>query len=122
MIPEQLLQSLAYYLVPLALTVLAEGALAAFFRFKKEEQRVLFLINLLTNPLLNLALSIAAMLRGTDAPLLLVLCFEVLVTVSEGFLLRHLLPERRRPFLLSLLFNAASYLFGVVFFALFPVF
>ena len=117
----QLLQSILYYLVPLALTVLIEGGIAALFRFKKEEKHLLFLINLLTNPLLNMVLGLIGILCGKAAPLLLVFALEAAVTLSEGALLRSLLPERKKPFLLSLLFNGASYLFGVLLFAILPI-
>jgi len=74
----------------------------------------------LTNPLLNMFLGIFAMLCGKAAPLALVLCLEALVVLSEGYLMRRMLPEKRYPFLLSLVYNAASYLFGVVLFSFFP--
>lgn len=114
-------RAVIYYLVPLVLTVLSEGILAAFLRFKKEEQHMLFLINLLTNPLLNMITGTVSLLRGEAVPLVFVLCLEALVVLSEGLLLRRLVPERKHPFLLSLLLNAGSYLFGAALFALFPV-
>ena len=106
---RELLFTLAYYAVPLALTILIEAGAAYLCGLKqKEEQHALLLCNLLTNPLLNLILYIRQYTAGSPFPFPVLLLLEVLVAFAEGCMLRRLCEKRRSYFSLSLLFNALS--------------
>ena len=101
--------------VAFALTAAIEGAivLVLFRRLVFVYYSVLW--NLLTNPALNLGLSLA---YGHVAYWPAVFVGEVCVFLGEGFLIRLLLRlPLGRALLLSLLLNAASFLLGL---ALFP--
>ena len=112
---RELLFTLAYYAVPLALTILIEAGAAYLCGLKqKEEQHALLLCNLLTNPLLNLILYIRQYAVGSPFPFPVLLLFEALVAFAEGCMLRCLCEKRRRYFALSLLFNAISYGAGLL--------
>ncbi|HWQ58043.1 MAG TPA: hypothetical protein VN540_03410 [Clostridia bacterium] len=100
--------ALAYFLVPLALTVLIEGLVGAAFRMKKEEQRALFLVNLVTNPSVCLLLYFYRLLVpwGDAFAIALLECAVVLV---EWRLLKALCGGGRRWLAVSLACNAASF-------------
>lgn len=100
-------------LLPLALTVVIEGAVLALCARSFSGQAALLACNMITNPLLN-----ALLVLFGRSPWFLI-AGEVLVFAAEGLLLARLLPERRsRAFGCSFLCNAASFLAGLALFFL----
>ncbi|MDO4616736.1 MAG: hypothetical protein Q4B03_04685 [Lachnospiraceae bacterium] len=95
------------------ITLVYENAVAALWGLReKRAYLVVFLVNTLTNPLLNVLLRQIGQHYSYDSYRLAVPVLEVLIWAAEGFLFRRFLPEIRHPFLFSLSLNAASYLFG----------
>lgn len=110
-----------YYAVPLLLTIAIEAGIAYICGIKqRKEQRMLLLCNLLTNPLLNLALYAKQYFSGMSFPFYVLLLFELLIVFAEGFLLHSLCGAKNRLFLpVSFLCNAASFGVGLLFSACF---
>ena len=110
-----------YYAVPLLLTIAIEAGIAYICGIKqRKEQRMLLLCNLLTNPLLNLALYAKQYFSGIPFPFYVLLLFELLIVFAESFLLHFLCGAKNRRFLpVSFLCNAASFGVGLLFSACF---
>lgn len=110
-----------YYAVPLLLTIAVEAGIAYICGIKqRKEQRMLLLCNLLTNPLLNLALYAKQYFSGIPFPFYALLLFELLIVFAESFLLHFLCGAKNRRFLpVSFLCNAASFGVGLLFSACF---
>ncbi len=104
--------ALCYYLIPLILTILIEGAAACLFRFTKKELARLLLINCVTNPAVNLMLYLTRLALWPDALIIPVL--EICAVMAEALLLKRLCGSNRRWLLLSLLFNGLSCGLGFV--------
>ena len=113
--------TLIYYAVPLLLTIAIEAGIAYICGIKqRKEQRMLLLCNLLTNPLLNLALYAKQYFSGIPFPFYALLLFELLIVFAESFLLHFLCGAKNRRFLpVSFLCNAASFGVGLLFSACF---
>ncbi len=113
--------TLIYYAVPLLLTIAIEAGIAYICGIKqRKEQRMLLLCNLLTNPLLNLALYAKQYFSGIPFPFYVLLLFELLIVFAESFLLHFLCGAKNRRFLpVSFLCNAASFGVGLLFSACF---
>jgi hypothetical protein len=105
------------YLLALLLTLVIEGGVAWLFGFRKgPSQLVVALINVITNPALNILLLVLAWL-GMNVTLWLVLPLEILVVLAEwGLLVYAFGSSKGKLFILSLVANAASFLAGVVLF------
>ena len=108
--------TLIYYAVPLLLTIAVEAGVAYICGIKqRKEQRMLLLCNLLTNPLLNLALYAKQYFSGIPFPFYVLLLFELLIVFAESFLLHFLCGAKNRRFLpVSFLCNAASFGVGLL--------
>ena len=108
---------LGRYLLALLLTLVIEGGVAWLFGFRTgRSQLAVAMINVLTNPVLNVLLLVLAW-QGVEVTLLLVFLLEILVVLAEWGLLVYVFggPKGRR-FVLSLAANAASFLAGVLIF------
>ena len=100
----------------LLLTVLIETPLARAVGVKNRGDLLLVaLMNCVTNPLLNLALLFLSPMQGGMGYAAAVTAGEALVVLAEGaFLRRALQTPPRRPCLVSLALNAASFTTGLV--------
>ena len=100
----------------LAITLVVEGALGiAIFKSRSTAAYILFL-NLLTNPILNIALIAVAALMPAGYFAALVI-FECAVIFTEGLLLRKYLKKSLNFSLaLSALLNLCSYTLGCLIF------
>lgn len=105
------------FLLALLLTVAIEGGVAWLFGLRtRQSQLTVALVNVVTNPALNVLLLLLAWL-GVDVTLWLVLPLEILVVLAEWGLLAYAFGgPKRRLFILSLTANAASFLAGVLLF------
>lgn len=107
----------------LALTLLIEIPLGLLLFFRSRRGAIsLFLVNLLTNPLLNcIILLIFRIFPDMTVYYISVAVGEVCVVAGEAWLYRLLLPEipLRRAIAASLVLNALSYSTGLILNALF---
>lgn len=100
-------------LICLVLTVVMEtgGALALKVR-KPGDLCMVVLVNILTNPLLVSLTSACSVYLGMRAYHISVAFLELAVVFIEGIIYRRSLRWKGNPFILSLILNAFSFLFG----------
>ena len=102
----------------LALTEAVECLLSALFRSRRLVYAV-FLVNLLTNPIVSVVLILTLAFTGRPIPWALIAALEVVVWLVEACLLKALTGCSMKAALArSLLFNAVSFSVGLV---VFPV-
>lgn len=108
------MQVLLHILLALILTLIIECGLSLIFRSKQLTYAV-FLCNVLTNPLLNLLLLLCLIFFGEVCYFVVLGTLEVMVVFVEALLIRSLTDYRPpKAFLLSLLFNGASFCVGLL--------
>ena len=108
---------LGRFILALLLTLAIEGGVAWLLGLRTcQFLLAVTMINMITNPILNLLLLVLAYL-GMEVTLLPVVLLEVLVVLAEWQLLVYVFGDPKgRFFVLSLLVNAASFLAGILFF------
>lgn len=104
---EPLLSLFASLASALGLTLLLELIFSLFWGLRKKELLLVVLMNLLTNPAVNL-LYLLAYLAGWVSPLF-VLALEAVVVITEGFCCRGIV---HRPWLFACLVNLFSFGMG----------
>ena len=102
-----LLQSMA---IALCLTLILELLFALFWGVRKRGVLLVVLMNLLTNPAVNLLHAIAVFLLGWP-PIWVVPILEAAAIIAEGFCCTHMI---KRPWLFAVLVNGFSYTMGVI--------
>ena len=116
-----LLALLLHLLICLCLTVIAEGLV---MRLLSRSWRFVYyslLVNLLTNPALNVLLIVAASLFGASAHLPVLIVLELLAIAVEALVYQRLCDySTGKAFAVSALLNAVSFALGLAFFAAFP--
>ena len=116
-----LLALLLHLLICLCLTVTAEGLV---MRLLSRSWRFVYyslLVNLLTNPALNVLLTAAASLLGASAYIPALIVLELLALAVEALVYRRLCDySTGKAFAVSALLNAVSFALGLAFFAAFP--
>ena len=102
-------------LVCLALTVVLEAA-AAFVCGVRTRfgQLVVLLANVVTNPVMNCALTVVSFYISPRAYYYFLVPLEVIVVQAEGLIYKQVLRSKMNPFLLSFLLNACSYGLGTL--------
>lgn len=109
-----------YLVIPLVLTIAFEVIIALIIRFtKRNELKMIVLINLLTNPVLQLILIISAFLglRG-DAFQWFLWIIELSIIIVEFYILYYVFKRSRQKtyiLLLSFCINAFSFTMGLLF-------
>ena len=102
----------------LLLTVLIEGALVLVFRKRRETVYHSVLVNMLTNPLVNVLLILwANFVPLAEAPFyyIAVAFLEIAAVITEWILYYKMGDFGiKKAFFASFLFNAASYSFGLL--------
>ncbi len=110
--------TLWYYLLALYLTLCIESLVVVFLGYKTTRfLKIVLLANLITHPLLGLFLYFYLKNYGQFPSEMLILFLEILIVLTESLILYFFVKEKYLTMLMvSLLMNAASYLFGVFFF------
>ena len=100
----------------LLLTILIESAAAALIGVRKKHDFLnVFLVNVITNPVLVALTSLMGFFYGYEAYVVIVAAGEIGVLITEGLIYRKVLIYKKiNPFLVSLILNGASYLSGLV--------
>ena len=112
---------LLHLLICLCLTVIAEGLIMLLLSRSWRFVYYSLLVNLLTNPALNVLLIAAASLLGASAYIPALIALELLAVVAEALVYRKLCSYSiQKAFAFSALLNAASFALGLAFFAAFP--
>lgn len=108
---------------PLLTTLLLEGVSAWIIGIRDGySQRIIALVNAITNPILNMILLLVNLYLPLGYVRGLTLVLEVVIFLVEGLLFRSFLKDRRHPFLLSLYLNAGSFFAGKIIHMLIAVF
>lgn len=107
-----LLTSLA---LSLGLTLILELAVALLLGVRKKRDLLLvFLVNVLTNPVVVLVLNLTILATQATPPWYLIFLLETGAVLTEGLVYRHLEYRRIHPFLFSLILNAISCFGGLI--------
>lgn len=110
------------FISALIITLIVEVAVAFFLGYKKQEAMIAIAsINILTNPIFNLAVLVNSVTLEINF-YLFVFILEILVIIAEWRLLNYLLKQTfpKRNFLLdSIVLNVTSYLIGYLIFSIF---
>jgi len=108
------------YLVALFLTLLLEFLVYLLFSFKDKKALLALLgVNLITHPLLGLAVVIKLSISAETFSLAEILFLEALIVLVESVLLYYIYSYNYRYFkllILSLVANSISFLFGLLVF------
>lgn len=117
MILEKILFRLIIYLT---LTVIIE-AVAAFISGIRTVygQAVVFLANVITNPLLNCILTIVSFFLSKSLYYYFLIPLEAAAVLTEGLIYKKSLSLKRNPFAVSLFLNVCSFFIGTAVLKLF---
>lgn len=104
-----------FFLKPLLLTLIFELLIAFLLGLHGKDLLLVFLANLITNPLLSLLVGgMNTFLFAGQIQLVVYLLLEPLIVLSEAFLFQRFLNKKRNGLLLSLLLNCGSILGGIL--------
>jgi len=105
-------------LIPFILTEAIELSVAFIFGFrKKDELLAVGLVNLVTNPILNLVIDTYYLLSNQSLNIIWILLAEIAVVLIEWKLIAYALKDKSREILvLSTAMNACSFLAGFLIF------
>lgn len=105
---------------PYLVTVILEMLTAWMLRIrKKEDFWIIFLVNTITNPILNLLLFLLGLYAPYAFSRAALPVMEVVIVLAEGFLFRGFIKKLKHPFLFSLILNAVSFFAGGILLAFF---
>lgn len=109
-----------HMLIALILTDLIESATAFALGYRGLQiYIVILLINIITNPALNLIMQVVYLFFNRKMAIGWVLFLEILVVVLEWRILVYVYPKRSKQMLcMSAVMNAASYVGGIIIFGI----
>ncbi|MEZ0226385.1 MAG: hypothetical protein ACAH83_17645 [Alphaproteobacteria bacterium] len=97
------------YVIALTLTLIIELGVYRFVLRRREKYKELCLINLVTNPVANVLMSIADM-HAPDFHIAALCCIEMAVMAAEWWLLKYAGVDQ--PLRVSIILNLSSWLIG----------
>lgn len=98
---------------PYLITLLLEILVAVLWGIRsKKDFLVVFLVNTITNPLLNLSLYLMSMYLPYSSYRGIIPIMELLIWVLEGLMFKTCMQSLKKPFLFSCCLNAVSYFLG----------
>ena len=99
----------------LIITIVVECGFALILGYRKKDILNVFLVNVLTNPLLNSLVVFINFYYGLKWRNISLYVFEIIVLFVEGIIYQKYLEKRKiNGFILSLLLNLASYGIGLL--------
>ena len=102
-------------IISLTITLVIELTIAFILKYRGKYLLNVFLVNIMTNPLLNSSIVAINYYYGLKTRNIMLYGFEVLVVIIEGFIYQKYLERRKiNGFLLSLILNIASYGLGLL--------
>lgn len=115
MIIDNILRVLVHLIIPLVLTIFAEGLIIFVFFRRWEYVYYILLLNILTNPLLNFILLIYYSYIGMEGYYIVLYIMETVVVITEGLIFAKLTDIKiLKALVVSLFVNAGSYLTGLI--------
>ncbi len=102
-------------IICLVMTIVIECGIALILGYRKKDLLNVFLVNLLTNPVVSSVPVYFNYYHGLRARNICLYILEVVVFIVEGFIYVKVLKRRKiNGFLLSLILNASSYFLGLL--------
>ena len=103
-------------ILALIFTLIIEITIAYLLKFrKKEEIQAIIAVNLITNPALNYFIQLNSQYNIISTAFTTIILLEALIVIIEFILLSLMLKQdKKRLFILSLLINIISFLFGLL--------
>ena len=99
----------------LILTIIIEVGIAIILGYRKKDLINVLLVNIMTNPIVVTIPLYFNVKYGLLERNITLLTLEILAVLSEGFVYKkYLLNKKMNPYLLSLILNVSSYLIGEV--------
>jgi hypothetical protein len=111
------MKGILYLLIALGLTWAVECTVALIWFKKRGAVWAVFLVNMLTNPLINVEMALVAYSQGLRTPVYwaILAASELAVVAVEGILLSAMLKiTKKKALLFSLIANVLSYFTGVL--------
>lgn len=97
----------------LLITLVIECLIALILGYRKKDLLNVFLVNVLTNPLLNAVIASINYYCGLKARYIALIVLEIIVFMVEGFIYYKYLDRRKiNPYILSLILNISSFVLG----------
>ena len=104
-----------FFIKPLLLTLVFECALAVLLGMRGKDLLLVFLVNLVTNPLLSLTVAVLRLhLSVHRTNLVIYLLLEPLIILAEAWIYQRCLNQKRNALQLSLLLNCFAILGGIL--------
>ena len=102
-------------LISLLCTLIIELSFAFIFKYRGKDLLNVFLVNILTNPLLNSIIVAVNLYYGLIARNITLYVLEIIVVFVEGYIYHKYLYRRRiNGYILSLILNFLSYVIGLL--------
>ena len=96
-------------------TIIIECSVAFIIGYRKKDLLNVFLVNLLTNPLVSSITMYVNINYGLNERNITLIILEILTLLTEGFIYHKYLTRRKiNGFLLSLILNLSSYGIGLL--------
>ena len=102
-------------LISLTCTLIIELGIAFIIKYRGKDLINVFLVNVLTNPLLNSIVVAINYYYGLKARNISLIILEIVVVIVEGLIYQKNLERREiNGYLLSLILNVSSYVIGLL--------
>ena len=105
-----------YMVISLLLTLAIEGLGSLILGIRnKMDSLVVFLVNVLTNPIVVSVTFLLGFYFGTSANITSLVILEIAAFLTEGFIYSKTLSYKKlNPYLVSIILNASSYFLGQI--------
>lgn len=102
-------------IISLTLTLVFELGVGLLLKYRGKDLINIFLVNVLTNPLLNSIIVAINYYYGLKVRNISLIILEILVVIIEGFIYQKYLEKRNiNGYLLSIILNIASFGLGLI--------
>lgn len=99
----------------LILTIIIETLIAFLLKLRKTDLLIVVLVNILTNPLVVSISHYFNIKNGHFGYVYSLIALEILTFITEGLIYKYNLDNKKiNPFIISLILNISSYLFGLI--------
>lgn len=99
----------------LLITLVIECLIGLILGFRKKDLLNIFLVNVLTNPLLNAITGSVNYYFGLRIRTIVLIILEIIVVVTEGFIYYKYFERRKiNPYIVSLILNISSFGLGMI--------
>ena len=100
-------------LYSLIITLIIECLIGLILGYRKKDLLNIFLVNVLTNPLLNAIVGSVNYYFGLRVRTIVLIILEIIVVIIEGFIYYKYFERRKiNPYIVSLILNITSYGLG----------